>query len=69
MTLIKGFEDKPKTKGFSGDTLEWHGTPIKELPKKQLIDVVIWLCGSQKILQERLRAEEQKNRILQTPYS
>ncbi len=68
MTLIKGFEENPQTKGFSGDTLEWHGTPIKALPQKELIDVIVWLCDSQKVLQERIRAEEQKNRIIQ-PYS
>jgi len=58
MTLIK---DKPQEQGFNERTLEWRGTPLKEMQRKQLIELVINQFRVNIALREELKVT---NRIL-----
>ena len=65
MTHIKGFEEKPNQEGLNEHTLEWKGTKLKDLSKKSLIDIIVMLFRSNLILQQKVKEQEQKNRIIQ----
>ena len=63
MTLIKGFEEKPK-EGFNENTLEWRGTKLRDLSKKSLIDIIIHLFRMNLALQAKIKEDETRNRII-----
>jgi len=67
--LIKGFEEEPSQNGLNENTLEWKGTKLKDLSKKNLIDILVNLFRANLILQQKIKEHEQKNRIIHTPYS
>ena len=69
MTLIKGFEEEPSQNGLNENTLEWKGTKLKDLSKKNIIDILVNLFRANLILQQKIKEHEQKNRIIHTPYS
>ncbi len=39
--LIKGFQEKINYKGFNPDTIEWKNKKLKEMTKRELIDLVV----------------------------
>ncbi len=62
MTLIKGFENKPNDQGFNEHTVEWRGRKLKELTKKELINLVINQFAINFAMKQEL---EQTQKILQ----
>ena len=67
--LIKGFNEPENQNGLNENTLEWRGTKLKDLSKKSLIDIIVNLFRANLILQQKIKEQEQKNRIIYTPHS
>ena len=52
--IIKGFEEEKKP-AFNGDTLEWRGRKLKEMQKRELIDIVVNMFTINLALQEEMK--------------
>ena len=57
MTLIKGFGEEKKP-GFNGDTLEWRGRKLKEMQKRELINIIVHFFQINLALQEEIKTHK-----------
>ena len=69
MTLIKGFEEEPDNKEPSADGLLWKNKRLKDISSREKNDIIFQLFKMNWVLQQKIKEQEQKNRIIQTPYS